>query len=142
MKMFWTKAFLHSVVVVAVAALTANYYHAQGQGYGMPIHPYVYYVVGGAVAILPVFWAVTHVCGGLLLGIASGGVMDGLRLGVLLGLGMALSKLWPAALGVAIGVWMGDGPLAYTILAAIAGALLFGLSRALHFFWKSSSSAV
>lgn len=140
--MFWTKLILHTLVIAAVAALAANYYHAQGQGYGIAIHPYVYYGVGAAVAVLPVFWAVAHVCGGLLLGIASGGVMDGLRLGVLLGLGMALSKLWPAAFGLALGVWIGGGPLVYAILAAAAGGLLFGLSRALHFFWKSSSSAV
>lgn len=130
---------LHGVVMVLVAGIVANYYHAGGQGYGIPVHPYVYYGVGALVAAVPVFWAVTHVCGGLLLGIASGGVLDGLKLGVMLGLGMAVSKLWPAAGGAAIGIFVGGGPHWYGWVAGVLAVLLFALDRILQYFWHSSS---
>lgn len=133
------KWLLHLVVMGLVAAIAANYYHAGGQGYGYAIHPYIYYGIAAVVAFLPVFWAITHVCGGLLLGIASGGVMDGLRLGLLLGAGMALSKLWPATLGAAIGIYVGGGPHLYVYGLTLVGVLLFGLDRALHYFWRTSS---
>lgn len=131
---------MNIVVIVLVAALAANYFHDNGNGYGFEVHAYVYYGVGALVAFMPVFWAITHVCGGLLLGIASGGVLDGLRLGVLLGLGMALSKLWPAAFGVALGAYIGDGLNSYVYLAAVAGVLLFALDKILQYFWQATSN--
>ena len=133
------KALMHIVVMVLVAALAANYFHEGGNGYGFEIHPYIYYGVGALVAFMPVFWAIVHVCGGLMLGIASGGILDGLRLGVLLGLGMALSKLWPAAFGVAIGAYVGDGVSSYVYLSAVAGVLLFALDRVLQYFWHATA---
>lgn len=133
------KMLMHGVVIVLVAALAANYFHDGGNGYGFEIHPYVYYGVGAIVAFMPVFWAVTHLCGGLLLGIASGGVLDGLRLGLLLGMGMALSKLWPAAFGVAIGAYIGNGLSSYVYLGAVVGVLLFALDRILHYFWHATA---
>ena len=130
---------MHVVVMLLVAALAANYFHNNGIGYGYAIHPYVYYGVGALVAFMPVFWAITHICGGLLLGIASGGILDGLRLGLLLGMGMALSKLWPAAFGLAIGAWLGDAGWSYVILSGMAGILLFALDRVLHYFWHATA---
>jgi hypothetical protein len=135
------KALIHILTVVLVTALAANYFHDGGNGYGFEIHPYVYYGVGAFVAFMPVFWAITHVCGGLLLGIASGGVLDGLRLGVLLGLGMALSKLWPAAVGVALGAYIGDGLSSYVYLSVVAAVLLFALDKILQYFWHATADA-
>lgn len=129
------KWLMNGTVILLVAALAANYFHDGGNGYGFEIHPYIYYGIGVLVAFMPVFWAIVHVCGGLMLGIASGGILDGLRLGVLLGLGMALSKLWPAAFGVAIGAYLGAGLSSYVYLAVVAGVLLFALDRALQYVW-------
>jgi hypothetical protein len=129
------KWLLHIIVILLVAAISANYVHANGEGYGFPVHPYVYYATGAIVAFIPVFWAVAHLCGGLLLGIASGGVMDGLRLGLLLGFGMAISKLWPTAFGIALGIYIGQGLSWYVYLALAAGFLLFALDKILQYFW-------
>jgi len=124
--------------ILLVAALTANYVHNGGQGYGFAIHDYVYYAVFAVIAFMPAFWAAAHLCGGLLLGIASGGVLDGLRLGLLLGMGMAISKLWPSAFGIALGLYLGDGltPSWYMYLALLAGFLLFALDKILQYFWR------
>lgn len=127
---------IHLIVMAVVAALAANLFN----GFLGEVHPYVYYGVAGLVAIMPVMWAAIHLGGGLLLGIASGGVLDGLRLGFLLGMGMALSKLWPAAFGIGIGIFAGGGPRLWGGTALFVGVLLFALDRALHFFWHSTTS--
>ncbi|PZP39106.1 MAG: hypothetical protein DI585_05150, partial [Pseudomonas fluorescens] len=100
---------MNIVVMLLVTALATDYFYDGGKGFGFNLPNSVYYIAGAVVAFLPVFWAIAHVCGGLLLGIASGGVLDGLRLGILLGLGMALSKLWPASFGLAAGAYFGNG---------------------------------
>lgn len=130
---------LNIITFLVVAGMAANYFHDGGNGYGFDVHPYVYYGAIAFVAFVPVFWALTHICGGLLLGIASGGVLEGLRLGLLLGMGMALSKLWPAAFGVALGAYIGDGLSSYVYLGGIVGVLLFALDKILHYFWTATS---
>ena len=130
---------MNILTIVLVTVVAANYFYDDGHGFGFEVHPYVYYAVGGIVAFLPVFWAVAHVCGGVLLGVASGGILEGLRLGLLLGLGMALAKLWPAALGVAAGAYLGDQNLTYTALGLVAGLLLFALDWILGYFWKATT---
>lgn len=132
--------FIHLVVMFVVALLTANLFYDNGAGFGFPVPDYVYYAVAALVGLMPVTWAVLHLGGGLLLGIAGGGVLDGLRLGFLLGMGMAISKLWPSAFGVGLGVFLGGGPLGWSITALVVGGLLFGLDKALHFFWQSTTS--
>ncbi|RYG61902.1 MAG: hypothetical protein EON60_01850 [Alphaproteobacteria bacterium] len=135
------KWLLNIMVILVVTAMSANYFHDGGNGYGFDIHPYVYYGAWAFAAFMPVFWALAHVCGGILLGIASGGVLDGLRLGILLGLGMALSKLWPAAFGLALGAYLGDGLGMYVYLGAAAGVLLFALDKILQYFWQATSNS-
>ena len=130
---------LNIVTFLVVAGMAANYFHDGGNGYGFDVHPYVYYGAIAVVGFVPVFWALMHICGGLLLGVASGGILEGLRLGLLLGMGMALSKLWPAAFGVALGAYIGDGLSSYVYLSGIVGVLLLALDKILTYFWKASS---
>ncbi len=130
---------LHILVIVLVAAVAADYFHDGGNGFGFDVPAYVYYGIAGVVAFLPVFWAVAHVCGGVLLGLASGGVLEGLRLGILLGMGMAISKLWPAAFGVAAGAYLGGGGTLYVVLGLLCGFLLFALDWILGYFWKATT---
>ncbi|MBI1309086.1 MAG: hypothetical protein GC129_04435 [Proteobacteria bacterium] len=127
-----------AVVALLVMAVTANFYarggqqwHAVGEG--------VYYAVLIAVLIVPAFWAVMHLCGGMLFGVAAGGFLDGCRLGITLGLGMALGKMWPYVTAYGMGVYLGGGPLLYCIGGVVLGVLLFGLDRVMHYFWHSMS---
>jgi hypothetical protein len=135
---YWS---FQSTVALMVAALVANFYANNGAGYGYDIHPYIYYAVAVAVLLAPAFWASMHLCGGLLIGIAAGGFIDGLKLGLMLGLGMAFAKMWPYALAAAVGCYVGHGPLIYTIGGVLIGALLFGLDWALGYFWSSMERA-
>lgn len=128
------------IISLMIIALVANYFAGQRGVYfvfNLPI--YVYYGVAAAALFVPVFWAVMHMCGGVLFGIAAGGLLDGLRLGITLGVGMALGKLWPYVLATGIGVYLGGGPLYYTIVCTIVAVLLFALDRVIAYFWKSTT---
>lgn len=125
-------------VAAAVAALTANLYYNGGAGFGYTIHPYVYEGVIAAALLGPLFWAVAHLCGGLLLGVAGGSFFDALKFALILGLGMAAAKVWLFVLAAAVGVWAGGGPLLYVIGGAVLGLLLLGLDRALAYFWSNT----
>jgi len=126
------------IVALMVMAVVANYY-AKGGEHWYPVGEPVYYGVLIAALIVPVFWAVMHLCGGVLFGIAAGGFLDGCRLGLTLGLGMALGKMWPYMLAFGLGVYLGDGPLLYAIIGGVLGVLLFGLDRVMNYFWNSMS---
>ncbi|HEX2859903.1 MAG TPA: hypothetical protein VHP58_06890 [Alphaproteobacteria bacterium] len=134
MKAFYIS--FRSFVALLVAALVANFYG--GLGYQYDLHPYVYYGTAIAVLAIPVFWCSMHLCGGVLIGVAAGGLIDGLKLGMLLGIGMGLSKLWPYVLAAAAGCYIGKGPMVYVVGGVVVGILLFGIDRALMYFWKST----
>lgn len=137
--LWWTYQLL---VAMAVAALVAHQYYDGGQGFPylrmFPLSDYLYWAVALGALVVPVFWAVTHLCGGILFGIAAGGLLDGVKLGLILGLGMAVAKVWPFVLAGAVGVYAGDGPLIYCIGGVILGIALYGLDWALTYFWNST----
>lgn len=132
---------LQGLVALVVMGLAANFFANGGMGYGVPIHAYVYYGVAVASLAIPAFWAVTHLCGGILFGLAAGGFLDGVKLGLTLGLGMAFSKLWPTVLAIGAGIMLGKGPLLYAAICLILSVLLFALDRVLHYFWHSARQA-
>jgi hypothetical protein len=133
-----------ALVALLIALLVAHHYAPAAMAipfWGMVAVPeYVYWGVLAAALATPAFWALTHLCGGVLFGLAAGGLLDGLKLGLILGLGMALSKCWPYALGVAGGVYLGGGPLLYVVAGVGAAVVLFGLDKALQFFWHSAKN--
>jgi hypothetical protein len=133
------------VVACAVALLTAHYYYDAGQGLpyvqDIGIHAYVYYGVAAAALVAPAVWASMHLFGGLFFGMAAGGLLDGLRLGFILGFGMAIAKCWLFVLAAAVGVYAGGGPLLYSIGGAVLAFLLFGLHKALMYFWSTTKNA-
>ncbi len=131
---------LNLIGAALVGLLTAHYFYDGGAGLpylrDIGVHDYIYYAAGIGVFLIPAFWAVTHICGGIFFGIAAGGLLDGMKLGLILGFGMALAKCWPAVLAAALGVYLGGGPLIYTVLGAVAGVMLIGLDKTLGYFWN------
>ena len=133
----WTYQVL---VAAAVFALVANYYHDSGAGFGVKIDDIVVWGVVVAALVIPVFWAVTHLFGGVLFGIAAGGVGDGLKLGLLLGLGLSIGKLWPYVAAAAAGVYVGHGPLIYAYGGIALAVLLLAIDKVMDYFWKSTAN--
>lgn len=100
------------------------------------LEPAIYTVLVIAVFAEPVFWAVTHLCGGLLMGVAAGGVWDGLKLSFILGIGFAVARMWPYVLGGAVGAFMGGGQNLYVYGGFALAVVLFLLDYAMSWFWK------
>lgn len=128
-----------AVVALAVFALVANVYHDGGKGFGVDIDDIIVYGVAIAVLAVPFFWAVTHLFGGVLFGIAAGGVGDGLKLGLLLGLGMSVGKLWPYVAAASAGVYVGGGPAIYAYGGLALALMLLALDKVMEYFWKSTA---
>lgn len=122
-------------VAILVLALTANFFANGGAGYGLPLHPYVYYAVAGLALAMPAFWAITHLCMGAVMGITGGGLKEGLKLGLLLGLGMGLGRSWLNVAAVGGGILLGQGPALWAIIAFILAVVLFALDWAINYFW-------
>lgn len=135
--MFSIRRILQLVVALVVMGLSANYVANGGRGYGVGIHAYVYYGALAASLAIPLFWAVMHMCGGILFGLAGKGLLDGMRMGFLLGMGMALGKLWLTSVAIGAGIFVGRGQQVYAIMFMAAGVVLFALDKTLQYFWKS-----
>ena len=129
------KWIVSGVVAVLVMALTANFFANSGAGYGLPLHPYVYYAVAGLALVMPAFWAISHLCMGAVMGLTGGGLKEGLKLGLMLGLGMALGRCWLNVAAVGAGIALGQGPILWTIISFILAVLLFALDWAIDYFW-------
>lgn len=127
------------VIALAVMGLTANYFAYGGQGYGLPIHDYVTYGVLGAALAVPAFWFLTHFAMALVMGISGGGLVEGVRLGFILGLGMALGRSWLNTAAIGLGIWIGQGPTLWAIGAGVLAAILCALDWVMKYFWRTSN---
>jgi hypothetical protein len=134
-----TRYVLQAIVALAVMGLTANYLAYGGQGYGVPIHPYVTYGVIGAALAVPVFWFISHFAMAIVMGVSGGGLAEGIRLGFILGLGMALGRCWLNVAAISAGIWIAQGPLLWVVGAALLATALFALDWVMHYFWRSSN---
>ncbi len=127
---------LAGFVAILVLALTANFFANGGAGFGLPVHPYVYYAVGGLALAMPAFWAITHLCMGAVMGLTGGGLKEGLKLGLMLGVGMALGRCWLNVAAIGGGIALGQGPMLWAIGTLVVAVVLYGLDWAITYFWK------
>lgn len=124
------------VVGLMVGAVVFDFYNSQTLNLTVNLDPFIYAVVLLTALAEPAFWAVTHLCGGLLMGVAAGGIWDGLKMSFILGVGFAVARMWPYLLGAAVGVLMGGGPGIYGYGGLVLAFLLFMLDYAMSWFWK------
>lgn len=114
-------------------AVAYEYYGELNMDVPKSIHHLLLIAILGVSAII----AVGHVIGGGLMGLTSGGVLSGMRLGLILGLGVGLSRLWPYCAIIGAVALLNQAP-AWHWLVAFALAAIFGI---LHFMmghvWKS-----
>jgi hypothetical protein len=129
----------HGLIAIAIAALTANLFANGGQGFGIPLHPYVVYGVLAAALAVPLFWFISHFAMAVVMGISGGGLREGLRLGFILGLGMALGRCWLHAAAVGGGIIAGNGPMLWAVGALVLAGVLFALDWVMHYFWRTSN---
>jgi hypothetical protein len=126
---------ISSIVVLGVAALSVDYYDPGMIAYKIP--DIVTQLVLLAVVGVSIFWTVCHVVGGGLLGMAAGGIFDGIKMGLLLGIGLGISRLWPHTLAWATGAFVAEGPVWHIVLLVVSAVVLFGLNSTMRYFWGS-----
>ncbi|MFZ2587713.1 MAG: hypothetical protein WAZ18_06330 [Alphaproteobacteria bacterium] len=123
-------------VALLVGAFVYDFFAPTGMDYDMGAPAYL--IIAVLALAEPVFWAVMHLCGGVMMGVAAGGILDGIKLSLILGVGLGLSRLWVAVLGAAAGTYAGGGPLLYSIGGVVVAFALFGLERGIMWMWHYS----
>jgi hypothetical protein len=96
-------------------------------------------VLFGVVGVSVVL-ALGHVVGGGFFGMVGGNILDGMRLGLVLGLGMAIGRLWPYILAWGGAGYFAKAPALHWVGAVVAAVICFGLYRVLIYFWSDKSS--
>ena len=133
LKLFWN--LFQSIIWMGVVVLAIDYYDVTLIPYEIPAlieHMVIIGVLG-----VSLFWAILHVVGGGLFGLAASGVVDGLKMGLLLGMGLGISRLWSHCLAWAIGCFAADGPLWHMISLGFVALILLGLNSSMRYFWGS-----
>lgn len=96
-----------------------------------------YTFLGIAIVGVSVLIAIGHVIGGGIMGMTAGGVWDGMRLGLTVGLGVALARLWPFAAIVAVVGFLTQAPLWHWALALFCAILFYAIKVFVDYIWAS-----
>lgn len=89
--------------------------------------------VVGVSALIALF----HVVGGGLFGATSGGVLTGMKHGLILGAVEAFGRLWPYALAIALASFMFNATAKWhTIAFAVLAFAMFGVKYLADLVWK------
>ncbi|MDD9912882.1 MAG: hypothetical protein OXR68_04640 [Alphaproteobacteria bacterium] len=131
---------LQSVVTMGVLALSVDFYNPAVFAYEIP-QILETLVVAGVVGV-SLFWAILHVVVAGLLGLAANGVVDGIRMGLLLGVGLGISRLWPHCLAWGAGSVIAEGPLWHAIGLGVIALVLLVLNSAMRYFWSTVQGGI
>ena len=127
--------FVHAFLYMLTLALAYAHYAEVN----VVVPEWAYYFLGMAVAGVSLLIAIGHVIGGGLMGMTAGGVWDGMRLGITLGLGVALARLWPYCIIVAGVAFITQAPVWHWLLAGFLGMIFFGINFVMKFIWTKVS---
>lgn len=123
---------LHTILVLGVVALTYDYY---GQlDYELP--DIIKYVVYAGVLGISVLWALLHAFGGGLMGMAGGDILDGIKLGSILGMAMAVGRLWPFLIAFSVGSFLCQAVWWHWVTAAALGVCCLAVHLGVNFIWS------
>ena len=130
---------VHTFLLLSVAGLSVDYYDPTLITYEIPEYVRQFTIFG--VFGLSLAWVFFHVIGGSLFGMAAGGVWDGARMGLMLGVGIAFCRLWTYLIAWAVGGFAASAPVWHMVCAVVLAVILFGLSQFMHYFWGHVQSA-
>ncbi|MBI1363189.1 MAG: hypothetical protein GC134_04325 [Proteobacteria bacterium] len=118
-------AAVHWFLYCATFALAVHHYHPLN----VTVYPWLYYVLGLAVVGISLMIMVFHIVGGGLMGLSAGGVLSGMKYGFMVGMTMAVGRLWPYLFAIALASGLFNIPWyhwhtwGFLILAILAGGL-------------------
>lgn len=118
-------------LMMATFAASCHYY----ERFDVVVPPVLYIILGFGIIGVSVVWFLFHLLGGGIFGVASGGIINGLKIGGTIGLGMSLGRLWPYAMIWAAGAFF-FGPPWHTVAAFLLGMFLFVVNRLMGYVWE------
>lgn len=127
---------LHGILMLGTLALTYDFY---GQ-LDAPLPEVITWVVYLGVFGISVGWALVHALLGCLMGMAAGGIWDGLKLGVILGGLLSIGRLWPYLITFSIGSFLCQSPLWLIIVPFLLGLACLGIYTFTKFMWGQSGT--
>lgn len=129
------------VLMLSVAAISVEYYDPTLLP--MPVPDLIWQVVLYGVLGTAAFWCVLMLLGGSIFGLAVGGTgTQDLQMGLLLGLGAGLARLWPHTLAWGVGCFAAAGPLLHVVAATAATIVFLAIHIVMKFFWGSIHDGV
>ena len=91
---------LHTLLLICSAWIALEYFAVDMTVVAVPdALRYLTYV---GVVGLSVVWALVNVIGGGLFGLTGGGILEGLKMGLILGVAISLGRIWPYVLVVGL----------------------------------------
>lgn len=134
-------ALIHAFLMTSTFALACytfitKYPNANKFDIAFQVPEWVYIITFFGVIGVSSFWAIGHTVSGGLMGLASGGMFEGMRLGLLLGLGFGLGRMWPYA-----ALWATGAVIFSANLWEVVGYILFAIfcvvcNVVVTFFWQ------
>lgn len=103
----------------------------------MEVPKSIYHLLGIAIIGVSALIAIGHVIGGGLMGLTSGGVLSGMRLGFILGMGVGLSRLWPYCAIVGAVALLNQASAWHWLIAFVLAVVFFALHMMMRHVWKS-----
>lgn len=123
----------HLILLAGTFALAVDYY----EGANYPIPQWLkWFVIFGVVGI-SMLWTLGHVIGGSIMGYAGGAMLDGMRMGLLLGGAWSIGRLWPyVMLWAAAAFFFAPSNLWWhTVLGILLGLALMVLHFGVKYIW-------
>lgn len=126
---------VHAFLYTMTLAMTYAYY----ANVKAEVPEWAYVFLGIAVVGVSVVIAIGHVVGGGIMGMTAGGIWDGMRLGLTVGLGVALGRLWPYAAIIAVVGFLTQAPVWHWSVALVSGIVCYGIQFFVNYVWSSLS---
>ena len=133
---------IHGFLMISTIVVSMDFYNPDYLG--IPIPPILHSVVLIGVPGISAIWAIGHilVAGGLF-AISSGGssLWEGLMSGGIIGMGMAVGRLWPFVMCWSLGAFFAAQNMWHAPVAFVVGLLFLGIERIVKYIWNRVENA-
>ncbi len=127
-------AILHTVLLICSAWIAFDYFAFDIDVW--PVPETLQYLTYVGVVGISVVWALVNVIGGGILGMTGGSILEGLKMGLILGCAISLGRIWPYAMTVGlVALFFAQGILPGVIIL-IFGAVCLALQIITGHVWS------